>query len=105
MLLFVPCLALLSLSESFLIFGLLTLMERAEVFLNGSAEPFLRSSSFSQSPVSDIVCVIFVSTEFLLPFSHPVTQLCIYLFRKNENTFHLYQKINVLYTEISTNVL
>lgn len=105
MLLFVPCWVLLSLSESFLIFGLLTLMERAEFFLNGSAETFLRSSSFSQSPVLDIVSVTFASIEFLLPFCHPVTQRCIYLFRKNENTFHLKQKTNLLYTEVSTNVL
>lgn len=97
-----PCLLLLSLSESFLIFGLLTLVESADVFLNGSAKTFLRSSSFSQPLVIDIVCVTF---EFLLPFCHPVTQRRTYLFRKSENTFHLYQKINVLYTEFSTNLL
>lgn len=102
LLLFVPCLLLLSLSESFLIFGLLTLIERADVFLNGSAKTFLRSSSFSQPLVFDVVGVTF---EFLLPFCHPVTQRCTYSFRKSENTFHLYQQVNVLYTEFSTNVL
>lgn len=68
-------------------------MEQAGVFLNLSAETFLRSSSFSQAFVLDIACIASVSIELHSPFCHPVTQHC----RKTENIFHLYQKINVLY--------